>query len=349
MKILSRASRMSLIAIGMSGVLLPSLANAENIAGYQSYEVQAPHHGGDVQGAIYYPANEGGMAHNTGENAVFYGTPVMKDAPITEGEYPLVLLSHGLGGNIRSMGWLAAGLAQKGAIVVTVNHPNSSTFSFDMQVGLNHWTRAQDFSLVLDDILADAQFVSMIDQSNIVASGFSYGGWTALSLGGLTGDHTGYIEHCEDVTELSSHCADINRMGGDLAKIDADDWDRSYKDARVTKVVAVDPALHYGLDADNISELVPDVMMIALGEGEDRLLATNYDESGSNFRQYLPDAEYRQIAPAYHFSFLPVCKPEGEKILKLENDDPVCSDPEGADRAKLHKAVISDMADFIGL
>ena len=37
-----------------------------------------------------------------------------------------------------------------------------------------------------------------VDESRIVAVGFSYGGWTALSMGGATGNLAGYAAYCDE-------------------------------------------------------------------------------------------------------------------------------------------------------
>ena len=146
--------------------------------------MDAAHHGRTVSGAIYYPSAGGGTPEIYADNPVFVGVPVLKDAAIAHGRHPLVLMSHGMGGHVRSLGWLSTALAERGAIVVAVNHPNSTWGDFDLVKGLDHWTRAQDLKLALDAVLADPEIGAQIDISRILVAGFSYGGWAALSLGG---------------------------------------------------------------------------------------------------------------------------------------------------------------------
>ena len=73
---------------------------------------------------------------------------------MAEGPFPVILASHGLGGNVGALGWLTAGLAEAGALVISVNHPNSTTRDFDLQEGLKHWTRTQDLRAALDWLAA---------------------------------------------------------------------------------------------------------------------------------------------------------------------------------------------------
>jgi predicted dienelactone hydrolase len=280
---------------------------------------------------------------------VFHGTPVQEGGTIDKGPFPVVLLSHGLGGNIRTLSWLSAGLAARGAVVVSVDHPNSTTADFDLRQGLDHWTRVQDLQTALDKLLADPRFAGQLDRTRVMTAGFSYGGWTALSMGGVTGNLAGYAAHCETVGTASSHCADIAEGGLNLHDLDATAWDASYKDQRITMVAAIDPALHYGLTSAHVDGLVDDVLLIGLGDGGDRLLATDFSAKGSDFAALLPDAKIKGIAPANHFAALLPCKPMGAEILLDEGDDPVCDSPAGLDRVAVHDEIITQIATQLGL
>mgnify|MGYP000082251178 CR=1 FL=1 len=327
--------------------LTPKPISTNEMPGYTPFTFNAPHHGRDVLGALYYPAAAGGRAFKMAENGVFIGVDVVEEAPIRDGEFPIVLLSHGMGGNIRSLTWLAAELADRGAIVIAVNHPNTTWGDFDIVKGMDHWTRAQDLSVALDAALETPLLQGHVDMSRVMAAGFSFGGWTALSLGGMTGNHAGYLNHCEVYKDASSHCSDLLDAGAGLASVSAEQWNASYADARVTHVFALEPGLVWGLEASNTEDLVDTVSMLSLGNGADRLLATDYDASG--LAAMLPDVKMENISPATHFTGLPLCKPMGVAILVEEDDDPVCTDPEGADRAVIHTQIIDRIAEDLGL
>jgi predicted dienelactone hydrolase len=338
---------MKLTTLTAALMISSTAANADG-AGLRHYEFDAPHHGRTVTATLWYPSQSGGELTMTAENAVFYGTEARLDGDLDQGgRLPLVLMSHGLGGNWRSSAWLTAGLAETGAIVISLDHPNSTSFDFNMREGLNHWTRAQDLTQALDLIMADQEFADRIDTSRIMAAGFSYGGWTALSLGGLKGNLKGEIAECELQGEASSHCADLARAGIGFGNLDEALWNASYRDARITHVAAIDPALHHGMDDSHTANLIENILMIGLGDGEDRLVATNFDASG--FAALLPQANIERIVPAYHFAMLPECKPAGPAILKEENDDPVCTDPEGANRADIHAQIFDMIRAELGL
>ncbi|MDO5612910.1 MAG: hypothetical protein Q4G14_06660 [Paracoccus sp. (in: a-proteobacteria)] len=63
----------------------------------------------------------------------------------------------------------------------------------------------------------------------------------------------------------------------------------------------------------------------------------------------IPGATYSIFAPASHFSFLALCKPGGAEMLAEEGDDPICTDPPGTDRLRLHHVLIADIAGALGL
>jgi predicted dienelactone hydrolase len=323
-------------------------ANADEMPGLSQMTIEAPHHGRPMDAVIWYPAS-GGKPTVFGENPVFEGAPALEDAKIGSGRHPVVLLSHGLGGNIRTLGWLAAGLAKHGAVVIAVNHPNSTTRDFDLLKGLDHWTRAQDLTAALESISSNSAFAGNIDTARVYAAGFSYGGWTALSLGGLRGNLGAYAKHCTKEGAASTHCRDIAKGGVDLNSLDAARWNASYKDIRVKAVAVIDPALTWGLGVAETKDISSNVLLIGLGAGKDRLFATDFSATGSGFEKKAGDAKVRNVAPASHFAALSVCKPDGEAILAEEKDDPVCTDAKGADRKAVHEEIIAGMAAHFGL
>lgn len=335
-----------LLALAMAFTLNTSLATADT--GLNLFSIKAPHHNADMDMAILYPST-GGTSRPFGDNAVFYGVPVHDYATLVPGKYPVIILSHGWGGNFARMGWLSAALANKGAIVVAVNHPNSTTGDTDNKSALNHWTRAQDLSAALDHVLKDPQFASSIDRSRIYATGFSYGGWTALSLAGLKGRAEGYELYCKAAGEGSTHCRDLKKAGIEISKLDAVKWRASYKDIRIAAAAAIDPALTWGLDAGDTADIDVPVLLIGLGDGSDRLSATDTSVKGSKFESLLPAAKVEHLMPAQHFTALGLCKPEGAAILMEEKDDPVCTDPVGTDRATVQKQIIDSIAKHFGL
>jgi predicted dienelactone hydrolase len=328
------------LAIFASGV------SAQTV-GLKLVEMDMPHHESTTEVAIWYPSVGGGEDTLFADNPVFQGVPATRQAEVAIGTYPIVLLSHGMGGGNESLAWLSAGLAEQGAVVLSLNHLNSTWRRFDMVEGVKHWTRALDLSLGLDALLEDPEFEGHLDGSRIMAAGFSFGGWTALSLGGLRGNHAGITDACQTFEDQMSACGIFLSEAVNLPGVDPAKWNASYSDARVTHVAAIDPGFVWGLESADVSGLITDVSMIGFGADADRMMDTNFDASG--LAALLPEAKITRFAPAFHFTGMPLCKPAGEMILQEEQDDPVCTDPEGTDRAAVHDAVIALLVEQLGL
>lgn len=318
-------------------------------AGLIETTIPAPHHERHMDLALWYPARADAPRAAFAGNPVFRPVAVARDAAALPGPHPVVLLSHGLGGHHRSLAWLAAGLARAGAVVVAVNHPNSTHGDFDLAAGMAHWTRAADLSAALDHAAADPRFGPLLDPSRVAVVGFSYGGWTALQLGGLRGHLAGFAAHCADNVARDRHCADLAAAGVDLSAFDPADWDAQHRDPRVRAVVAIDPGLTWRLDPAHAAEFEAAALLIQLGDGQDRLPATDLGPGGSGLTALLPGAQVVGIAPAHHVSVLPLCTDIGAALLAEEGDDPVCTDPPGADRAAIHAQVLGAVVAFLDL
>lgn len=326
---------------------VPAALAADRV-GMTVLDLPAAHHDRPVKTLVFFPA-EGGTEGVIGDNPVFFGTTLHEHAQAVPGKYPVILMSHGWGGNATRMAWLEAGLAAKGAIVVAVNHPNSTTGDIQYQSALNHWTRAEDLSVALDSVLKDAELGPMIDPARIYAAGFSYGGWTALSMAGVRGRREGFEAYCKAAGDGSDFCRMLKKQGVKIAAIDAEKYEASYKDKRIAAAAAIEPGMTWDLTPSDVSDLDVPVLLIGLGQGKDRLEATDTSKAGSNFEALVPAARVEIIAPANHFTALGVCKPEGAALLAGENDDPVCTDPPGTDRKAVDDKIISLIAEHFKL
>ena len=321
--------------------------NSSPSAGFRAWSEPASASSRQLAGGIWYPASGDSATTPLFGSPIFEGVQVRPEAAIRPGHWPLVLISHGVGGHWRSLSWLGAGLAQQGAVVVGVNHPGSTFGDYDMRRSLNHGTRVNDLAATLDALLIDATIAPYVNTQRIYVVGFSLGGWTALSIGGLRGDLNSYARYCAQSGHR--HCRDIGRASVDLTQLEAPTWNRSYRDTRVKAVAAIDPALHQGLNASQTSDMVDRVLLIGLGQGADRLPDTDFSAPGTTLTSILPWARIEVIAPAFHFSALPVCKPAGATLLAEDNDDPVCSDPPGTDRAAVHDRITRSIGRYFGL
>ncbi|MGF1517752.1 MAG: alpha/beta hydrolase [Nodosilinea sp.] len=130
-----------------------------------------------------------------------------------EGPLSVVAISHGLGDSRTSFFELAAHVASHGFAVALPEHVGSnSTQKQAMLTGLDRETfRAKDFldrpldiSFLLDqlDRLNDSTFEGRLDVSRVTAVGHSFGGYTALALGGATIDFDRLARRCDPAANL---------------------------------------------------------------------------------------------------------------------------------------------------
>ncbi|MGP6086413.1 alpha/beta hydrolase family protein [Antarctobacter jejuensis] len=328
-------------------IALGGLAQAQPLLpGFDRMDVQAAHRARPLEASFYYPAANPTYMTRIGDNPIFKGVRVFMGPRFGEGRHPLVLFSHGSGGSMDNMAWLLAGLAERGAIVLTVNHPGSTSGDSSPRRSVRLDERALDLSAALDQFLAEPEFAGAVDPDRIYSLGFSLGGATALGLAGLRFDAGAYAPYCEADTARSD-CAFFDKGGVDFRNL-PEGFSADARDPRVTGAMVIDPAFTFVATQDSVQALDLPTLLINLGKDR-RLGASDMGPEGSDFAARLPQAQYVELAPAIHFTALPECKPMAAAILEEEQDDPICTDPEGTDRGAVHAQILQAVAGFMGL
>jgi predicted dienelactone hydrolase len=111
----------------------------------------------------------------------------------------VVVISHGLGDNRYSYDYLGRYLAQQGFVVAVLDHPGSNSdqilslltgFSSNLVSDEEFIQRPQDITALLDTLESQLANNSVwrdrVDFQNVGVVGQSFGGYTALALGGAT-------------------------------------------------------------------------------------------------------------------------------------------------------------------
>lgn len=319
---------------------------AEDLSGYEQMTVFPPDRALPVAASLWYPAGVRSYRGVVGDNPVFHGTSVWMGARIAEGQYPLFVFSHGSGGNMDNSAWLFSALVEKGAMVLAVNHPGSTSGDSSPRASLYLDRRAGDISAALDALLSDPVLGLHVDRSRITALGFSLGGATVLNLGGLRFDWEVYRDYCL-ANPKATDCGFLAKGNVDLDHL-PEGFSADGRDDRIGHVIAIDPAFTYTATAASVEAVTVPVSFINLGD-RDRLKTGDVSENGSNLANRLADADYQVVAPSYHITFLGLCKSGGAELLAEEQDDPVCTDPDGVDRADTHERIIKAVAASAGL
>jgi predicted dienelactone hydrolase len=125
------------------------------------------------------------------------------------GTFPLILISHGLGGNTDSITYMAEHLVSYGYIIVSVQH-HRSDIEYLNNHGINNLIiaagesatrqlRLEDMSFVLDTLVFENHSINLllhrIDTSRIGTLGHSFGAFTTLSLIGQRFDNSDFSDN----------------------------------------------------------------------------------------------------------------------------------------------------------
>jgi predicted dienelactone hydrolase len=114
-----------------------------------------------------------------------YTLDVSPDAPLAQGRFPLVVISHGGGGWHVLYRSISTHLAKHGYIVGLVEHPGNNRN--DNSLADSHENlvnRPRHVRLAIDAVCADDAFGGAVLPDRIAAIGHSLGGYTALAVAG---------------------------------------------------------------------------------------------------------------------------------------------------------------------
>ncbi len=155
--------------------------------------------------AIWYPTTTPATEQNLGPfkmsvalDAPYSSTAsTASNASIDLAARPLIVVSHGTGGNNFTHHELAAALARSGYIVAALTHPGDNYRDRSMVGTPKYFSeRPRQVSRVIDALLADATWKSRVDASRIGFLGHSAGGFTGLALAGATPSIAATVRHC---------------------------------------------------------------------------------------------------------------------------------------------------------
>ena len=141
----------------------------------------------------WYPAAPGDHPKSFYEilPGVGFTSSAFEDPPAAEGPHPLIIWSHGRSGTRMVYGMVCEGLAARGYVVISADHPGDTLADWLLGTAVddatNETQRVADMRFVLDAALRarpGLDLAAAIDTSRIAVAGHSYGGFTALALAG---------------------------------------------------------------------------------------------------------------------------------------------------------------------
>ena len=266
------------------------------------------------------------------------GTAVL-DAAVSESrsEYPLVVFSHGTGGNGLQFEWLARDLASRGYMALAVNHHgNTNAEPYRAEGFLCSWERARDISFLIDNIVARSDLGGRIDSRRIFALGYSLGGVTATALLGAVMVRSPFEPGANlgrgprEFPDLVDHLPLLMQE----SQIFRDSWARmsaSYYDPRIKAALLLAPGRSVqGFSEDSVAAIsVPAHIMVGGGDGLLPSALWLHERLSSSALDIVADE-------AGHYVFLP------ESTERGRNADPAsCVDPPSVDRGAIHRQVVA--------
>jgi predicted dienelactone hydrolase len=261
-----------------------------------------------------------------------------KDAPIAADRLtrPLVIFSHGAGGNGSGYAWFGEYLASHGHIVAMVYHYRANTFdSSALYVRNRLWQRPRDISLDLTHLLQDKVWGPHIDPNQIGVAGHSQGGFTSIWIGGAQINPELFLAYQRGWKNNEVVPAYLREQ----MQIDARPA-RDVRDARVKAAFAMAPGdiQGFGMDEAGLRQMmIPAYLIVGAGD-----TTTPPQDNAAFAAKYMPHAQLDVLpGPVNHEIFDNECDEIGR-----DNYPEACVDAPGVDRAKLHEYIGSAAVKF---
>jgi len=331
---------LALIGFGYSATALPAFAFE---AGTQWIQINPSHRTQPERVLITYPAKADGEPYTLGADALWVGVPARRNATPVQEKFPLVILSHGSGGNAAGLGWLSTELARNGFIVAAPNHIHSRSGDSIPVESFKIWERAQDISALIDTLTTSATWSALVDKERIGGIGFSLGGNTMMLTAGARASLQTFVAHCAEAGGKDAGCNWFQKGGVDFSKVDREAFEGGYGDKRVSAVIAIDPGFAVAYQNESLAGIDRPMLFINLGEDDGIMSGTNAKSLAID----IPEANYALVPGANHFSFLSICNANGAELLKQYEDDPVCDEVSDIPREKLHQQIFFNIAVFL--
>jgi predicted dienelactone hydrolase len=296
---------------------------------------------------IYYPTTAMDGSHIIGANHVFIGINSQPDAPIASGHFPLIVISHGSGGNNSSQAWLASALAQQGVIVVAANHPGSTTGDSVPARSAELWLQTEDISALISAITANPLWAQAINRKAIGVIGHSKGGYSAIAVIGGRVRLTDFIRGCQQAPR-SPNCQFYTQAKVDLEALSTQQFNADYTDPRIRFAVALDPGMVPYLLPASLRRLSAPLLVV-----EPQRFEPASQIPGLGGATLAKDAGQQPIhalrlSKGNHFDFIPLCQPNGRQILAAEEKDAevLCATSK-AQREWVHQKTVAAIMTFI--
>lgn len=294
---------------------------------------------------IWYPTFDSIVKtdYKTEKKKLFKAIKTIPNATLLDKKHPLLLVSHGTGGNRFSLTWFIEKMVKQGYVVVSLDHYGNSTYNKIPREFVKWWERAIDVQFVLTNILKDDEMVSKIDTSRIGGVGFSLGGYTNIALAGGNVDRGVKQNEKESDRKLPAEFPKTDEIidfeNDSLIVSSYNKYKDHVKDNRIKSFFVMAPAIGFGFHTNEQTKKINAPIFIVAGKGD---VNTPIKNNAENYHNLINTSQLHLFDNNVgHYVFLNEATAFGKKMIPaITIDKPL------VDRKEIHDKTIELALDF---
>lgn len=180
---------------------------------------------------------------------------------------PLIIISHGLGGDLTTFDYFAKHLASHGFAVAVPEHPGSSAsqieallsgLASDVTPPKELVDRPLDIKFLLDQLAS--QYGNQIDTNNVGMIGQSFGAYTTFAIAGAELNWRTLGRDCAAIDDSWNLSLLIQCL---VLEIPETETDVDLKDERITAAIAINPLISTVFGQESLSKIDIPVMVVS--------------------------------------------------------------------------------------